>query len=131
MKPEEEGQRKGNSQELPETLPELVSSGPLSSTARVGIMVVLLGLKKATFSELMLTVRLPKSSLSSSLGILRASGLVRIQRQLLQASGPRSLIQITRKGEEAIIRYLRLMRELASESLPDESENVVGDEKHN
>lgn len=131
MKPEEEGQRKGNSQELPETLPELVSSGPLSSTARVGIMVVLLGLKKATFSELMLTVRLPKSSLSTSLGILRASGLVRIQRQLLQASGPRSLIQITRKGEEAIIRYLRLMRELASESLPDESENVVGDEKHN
>jgi DNA-binding transcriptional ArsR family regulator len=109
MRAEAEGRRKEIPAEIPEALPELVSSGPLSSTARVGIMVVLLGLKKATFSELALFLRLPKSFLSTSLGILNASGLVKIQRQLSRASGPRSLIEITKEGEAAIIRHLRLV----------------------
>jgi hypothetical protein len=45
-------------------LPSLSTSGPLTSSARVAILAALLAFKRTTFTELMLAVNLPKSSLN-------------------------------------------------------------------
>ena len=46
------------------------SPGPFSVSTRVGIMTALLGFKWTTFTELLLAVKTPKSSLNKNLGIL-------------------------------------------------------------
>lgn len=113
----EEGAEQELQQRLCNMLPELASSGPLSNSARVGIMVLLLGLKKATFTELMLAVKLPKSSLYKSLTMLEDHGLVLIRKEFLHGGRPRTVVQITKRGEELITRHLELMHEVVSKSL--------------
>lgn len=99
-----------------EDLSNLTSSGPLSSSARVGIMVALIPLKKATFTELLLAVKVPKSSLNTSLAILEENGYVVI-RKGFSALRPRTFIQITQQGEKAIKEHLALMQDLAEKFL--------------
>lgn len=93
------------------------SPGPFSVSTRVGIMMALLGSKRATFTELLLAVKTPKSSLNKNLGILEDSGFVKQRRGFLSASGPRVIVEITSKGEEAVKKHLELMRELADKFL--------------
>ncbi len=93
------------------------SPGPFSVSTRVGIMTALLGFKRATFTELLLAVKSPKSSLSKNLGILEDHGFIRQRRGFLPALGPRTFIEITPKGEEAIKKHLELMRGLADRFL--------------
>jgi DNA-binding MarR family transcriptional regulator len=96
---------------------DIGSSGPFSVSTRVGIMTALLGSKRATFTELLLAVKSPKSSLNKNLGILEDHGFVKQRRGFLPTFGPRMIIEITPKGEEAIKKYLELMRTLADKFL--------------
>ena len=100
-------------------LPSLSSSGPLSSSARVAILAALLAIKRTTFTELMLAVNLPKSSLNLSLTILKQNKFVTVRKGFLQIGGPRTIVEITADGEKAIRDHLVLMQSLAKRLLPD------------
>jgi DNA-binding MarR family transcriptional regulator len=93
------------------------SAGPFSISTRIGIMTALLGSKRATFTELLLAVKTPKSTLNKNLGILEDHGFVKQRRGFLPTPGPRTFIEITPKGEEAIKKHLELMRSLADRFL--------------
>ena len=101
-----------------EELPSLSSSGPLSSSARVAILAALLAFRRTTFTELMLAVNLPKSSLNLSLAMLSESGYVTVRRGFIPMGGPRTIVEITPAGEKAIRDHLLLMQDLARKLLP-------------
>lgn len=88
---------------------ELASMGPFSNPTRVGIMVVLLALRRATFTDLLMAVKMSKSSLNSSLSILERNNYVRIEHGFLRMGGPRTIVKITEEGENETIRYLKFM----------------------
>jgi DNA-binding transcriptional ArsR family regulator len=102
-----------------EDLSSLSSSGPLTSTARVAILAALLAFKRTTFTELMLAVNLPKSSLNLSLSVLKENKLVTVRKGFIQIGGPRTIIEITPEGEKAIRDHLLMMQDLASKLLPE------------
>ncbi|MDA4112429.1 MAG: transcriptional regulator [Thaumarchaeota archaeon] len=91
--------------------------GPFSVSTRVGIMTALLGFKRTTFTELLLAVKTPKSSLNKNLGILEDYGFIKQRRAFVLAPGPRTVIEITPEGEEATKKHLELMRALADRFL--------------
>lgn len=93
------------------------SPGPFSVSTRVGIMTALLGFKRTTFTELLLAVKTPKSSLNKNLGILQDYGFIKQRRAFVLAPGPRTVIEITPEGEEATKKHLELMRALADRFL--------------
>jgi DNA-binding MarR family transcriptional regulator len=80
-------------------------------------MTALLGFKRTTFTELLLAVKTPKSSLNKNLGILEDYGFIEQRRSFLRGPGPRTMIEITPKGEEATKKYLESMRALADRFL--------------
>jgi len=65
------------------------------------------------FTELMLVVNLPKSSLNLSLEILKDNRLVTVRRGFLPVGGPRTIIEITPEGEKAIKDHLTLIQDVA------------------
>jgi DNA-binding MarR family transcriptional regulator len=93
------------------------SPGPFSVSTRVGIMTALLGFKRTTFTELLLAVKTPKSSLNKNLGILEDYEFIKQRRSFLPGPGPRTIIEITPKGKEAIKKHLELMRAVADRFL--------------
>ena len=99
-------------------LPSLSASGPLSSSARVAILAALLALRRTTFTELMLAVNVPKSSLNLSLTVLKENNLVAVRRGFLPLGGPRTIVEITQEGEKAIRDHLIMMQSLAKRLLP-------------
>lgn len=101
-----------------DALSSLSSSGPLTSSARVAILAALLAFKRTTFTELMLAVNLPKSSLNLSLAILKENKLVTVKKSLVQIGGPRTIVEITQQGEEAIKEHLLKMQDLARKLIP-------------
>ena len=105
-------------------LSSLSSSGPLTSSARVAILAALLAFKRTTFTELMLAVNLPKSSLNLSLAMLAQYKLVTVRKTLVQIGGPRTIIEITKEGEKAIRDHLLMMQELARKLLHDHDLNI-------
>ena len=96
------------------------SPGPFSASTRIGVMTALLGFKRTTFTELLLAVKTPKSSLNKNLGILEDYGFIKQRRGFLSVPRPRTIIEITPKGEEAIKRHLELMRAVADRYLGSE-----------
>ena len=80
-------------------------------------MAALLGFKRTTFTELLLAVKTPKSSLNKNLGILQDYGFIKQRRAFVLAPGPRMVIEITPEGEEAIKKHLELMRAVADRFL--------------
>jgi DNA-binding MarR family transcriptional regulator len=98
-------------------LSSLSASGPLTSTARIAILAALLAFKKTTFTELMLAVNLPKSSLNLSLAVLQENHLVTVRKGFIQLGGPRTFIEITPEGEKAIKEHLMKMQDLARKLL--------------
>jgi len=80
-------------------------------------MTALLGFRWTTFTELLLAVKTPKSSLNKNLRILEDYEYIKRRRGFLRFPGPRAIIEITPKGEEAIKRHLELMRALADRFL--------------
>jgi len=106
MKPDETDKLENDTSSL---IGRLSSLGPLSNSGRAGILIVLLGLKRATFTDILVAVKTSKSSLSTSLSILERSGYVRTEYGFFRRGGPRTIIVITKEGEEAIIEYLNIM----------------------
>jgi DNA-binding MarR family transcriptional regulator len=113
-------------------VPDVGSPGPFSVSTRVGIMTALLGFKRTTFTELLLAVKTPKSSLNKNLGILEDYGFIKQRRSLLFGPGPRTVIEITPKGEEAIKKHLELMRALADRFLGSKegADSTTGQEEN-
>ena len=101
-----------------ENLASLSTSGPLSNSARVAILAALLAIRRTTFTELMLAVNLPKSSLNLSIEILKENKLVTVRRGFLPVGGPRTFVEITPEGEKAIRDYLALLQSVARRLLP-------------
>ncbi|HXQ92909.1 MAG TPA: transcriptional regulator [Nitrososphaerales archaeon] len=99
------------------SLSELASGGALSSFTRVGIMLALLGVEQITFTDLMLVVKVSKSSLNHSVNALADAGYVTVRKGFKTAGGPRTFIEITNKGKEAIRTHLENMQTLASKFL--------------
>jgi DNA-binding MarR family transcriptional regulator len=91
--------------------------GPFSVSTRVGIMTALLGFRRTTFTELLLALKAPKSSLNKSLGVLEDYEFIRRRKGFLGVGGPRAIIEITPKGEDAIKGHLELMRAVADRYL--------------
>ncbi len=87
-------------------------------------MTALLGFRWTTFTELLLAVRTPKSSLNKNLRILEDYGFIKQRRGFLRVSGPRTIIEITPQGEEAIKRHLELMRAVADKYLGSEDSTL-------
>ena len=83
----------------------------------MGIMAALLGFRRTTFTDLLLAVKTPKSSLNKNLRILEDCGFIIQRKGFLQGPGPRTFVEITPKGEEAIKRHLELMRVVADKYL--------------
>ena len=81
-------------------------------------MAALLAIRRTTFTELMLAVNLPKSSLNLSLEILKENKFVTIRRGFLPVGGPRTIVEITPEREKAIRDYLALLQNLAKSLLP-------------
>lgn len=95
-----------------EKLQNLVSKGPLSSSSRVGILLVLHGMRWATFTDLLHALELPKSTLNLCLSGLGESGFVKVRTGFLHKGGPRTIVQITDLGQKAIREYIELMNEI-------------------
>jgi DNA-binding MarR family transcriptional regulator len=104
-------------------LPSLSSSGPLSSSARVAILAALLAFRRTTFTELMLVVNVPKSSLNMSLTILKESGYITVRKGFMGMGGPRTIVETTSAGEKAIREHLALMQNLAQTLLQQNEED--------
>jgi DNA-binding MarR family transcriptional regulator len=98
-------------------LASLSSSGPLNSSGRVAILAALLAFNRATFTELVLALNLPKSSLNLSLSQLEASRYVIVKKSLAKIGGPRTVVEITPEGKEAITKHLLMMQNLAKKLL--------------
>ena len=81
-------------------------------------MLALLGVEQITFTDLMLVVEVSKSSLNYSVNSLADAGYVTVHKGFKTAGGPRTFIQITDKGKDAIRTHLETMRRLASKYLP-------------
>ena len=99
------------------TLFELSSDGALSSFTRVGIMLALLGVEQITFTDLMLVAKVSKSSLNYSVNSLADAGYVIIRKGFKTAGDPRTFIQITDKGKDAIRTHFETLRRIASKYL--------------
>jgi DNA-binding MarR family transcriptional regulator len=100
-----------------DSLSSLSSSGPLNSSSRVAILAALLAFKRTTFTELMLAVNLPKSSLNLSLAMLEQNKLVIVRKGFVKIGGPRTIVEITPEGEKAIRGHLLMMQDLARKLL--------------
>jgi DNA-binding MarR family transcriptional regulator len=96
---------------------ELASGGTLSSSARVGIMLALLGVGQITFTDLLFVVKVSKSTLNHSVNVLADAGYVTVRKGFKTAGGPRTFIQITNQGKSAIRIHLENMQKLASKFL--------------
>ena len=95
-----------------------LSKGPLSNPARVAILAALLAIRRTTFTELMLAVNVPKSSLNLSLSVLKENKFITVRRGFLAVGGSRTIVEITSEGEKAIMDHLLLMQRLAKRLLP-------------
>lgn len=117
MDPDPEAGGKSEEKEEGDFVSEIGTPGPFSVSTRVGIMAALLGFRWTTFTDLLLAVKAPKSSLNKNLKILEEYEFIRQRRGFLRVAGPRTIIEITPKGEEAIKRHLELMRAVADKYL--------------
>lgn len=100
------------------SLSELASAGVLSSSARVGILIALQGVERITFTDLLLSMKLSKSSLYKSIGILEEAGYVTMSKGFKATGRPRNFIQITPRGKAAIKEYLETMRQVTTKYQP-------------
>jgi DNA-binding MarR family transcriptional regulator len=100
-------------------LTELASAGVLSNSARVGILIALQGVERITFTDLLLSLKISKSSLNRSLKILLDAGYIIVHIGFKAAGRPRTFIQITPEGKTAIKDHLETMRQLTKKYLPN------------
>jgi DNA-binding transcriptional ArsR family regulator len=87
---------------------DFIRSPVFSSSARIGILLVLLGVDRITFTDLLKSVGMSKSSLYSHLKVLEENGLI-IVKDVFTLTRPRTIIQITPKGKIMIEKYLDIL----------------------
>lgn len=90
---------------------DLLSTPAFSNSVRVGILLSLLYLDRITFTDLLKTLDLPKSTLFTHLQVLQDEGLI-LMKKGLTLDGPRTFIVLTDKGKELINQYLTLVKRL-------------------
>jgi DNA-binding MarR family transcriptional regulator len=117
LPPDSKGEERAVGKEGRDLVSGIGVPGPFSVSTRVGIMTALLGFRRTTFTELLLAVKTPKSSLNKNLGVLEDYEFIKQRKGFLGVAGPRTIIEITPKGEEAIKRHLELMRAVADRYL--------------
>ena len=100
------------------SLTELASAGVLSNSARVGILIALQGVERITFTDLLVSLKLSKSSLNRSVKILEDAGYVTVHTGFKAAGRPRTFIQITEGGKIAIGDHLETMKQVAEKYMP-------------
>lgn len=88
----------------------------IHSPARLMIMAYLAAVDSADFIFLMKQVGLTRGNLSSHLNTLEEAGYISIQKEFVQKV-PRTLIRITKEGNEAINNYREKMRTIIDELL--------------
>lgn len=91
-------------------LRELLRTQVFSSSARVGILLALLGVRRVTFTDLLKATQLAKSSLYLHLKCLEDNGLIKVK-DVLTPERPRTVIELTDQGSRAIERYLELLKD--------------------
>jgi DNA-binding transcriptional ArsR family regulator len=89
-------------------LMQMMRSPVFSNSVRVGILLILLGVDRITFTDLLKSIDLSKSSLYSHLKVLQDNGMI-IVKDVFTISRPRTMIQITPKGKIALQKYLELI----------------------
>jgi DNA-binding MarR family transcriptional regulator len=87
----------------------LSSESKLSSPVRLGIMILLRIKRRMVFSEIQKMLKLTPGNLDSHLKHLEKSGYVRI-RKVLSLRGPRTVVEMTPAGEEALSRHILRMK---------------------
>jgi DNA-binding transcriptional ArsR family regulator len=87
---------------------EIIKSPVFTSSVRIGILLILLGVDKITFTDLLKSLDIPKSSLYYHLKILEENELI-IIRDVITITRPRTIIQITPKGKLIIEKYIELL----------------------
>ncbi len=83
---------------------EIVGDDLYSSGIRTGILIGLYGINKITFTELLVSTGLPKSSLYSHLKFLNEMKYVTVKTELTLRR-PMTFIRITETGKEKVRNY--------------------------
>jgi len=78
---------------------EFIRSPIFSSSARVGILLYLMGVEKTSFTDLLKGIGLPKSSLYLHLKVLEENGAISMRETLFRGR-PRTVIQELRRERE-------------------------------
>jgi len=86
---------------------DFLSRPIFASTTKVGILLALVGVKEASFSELQKVLGVSKSTLSLTLDNLEANGL--IKSFTIFEGRPKKHIRITEKGSNLIMTYLEYL----------------------
>ncbi len=90
-------------------LMELLKNPALSNSVRLGALISLYMVKRTTFASLQSSTGISKSSLYMHLQVLEEHGLIKVKK-VLTALGPRTVIEITEKGEEVVKEYMDVIR---------------------
>ncbi len=84
----------------------------LGNPVRLGIMLYLLSRGRAVFSEIQKVLDLTPGNLDSHLKTLEKAGMVRIRKVI--AGRPRTAVEITEKGVDAVREYVDRLKEVLS-----------------
>lgn len=95
-------------------LNEIVGDDIYSNGIRTGILIGLYGIDKITFTELLLSTGLPKSSLYVQLKYLQERNYVNIKIELTLRR-PMTFIRITEKGKDKVKKYFFIIEKYRNE----------------
>ncbi|MGP6207153.1 transcriptional regulator [Cuniculiplasma sp. SKW3] len=95
-------------------LNEIVGDDIYSNGIRTGILIGLYGIDKITFTELLLSTGLPKSSLHVQLKYLQEGDYVTIKTELTLRR-PMTFIRITEKGKDKVKNYFFIIEKYRNE----------------
>ncbi|PYB67646.1 ArsR family transcriptional regulator [Thermoplasma sp. Kam2015] len=88
---------------------DLANDPILSSGARIGILIALFGVGKSTFTDLLRSTGLAKSSLYMHLQVLEKHGLITVKTEFTRAR-PRAIVRITEAGMKEINHYFDIIK---------------------
>lgn len=95
-------------------LNEIVGDDVYSNGIRTGILIGLYGIDKITFTELLISTGLPKSSLYLHLKYLHKRNYITVRVELT-IRRPLTFIRITEKGKDKVKNYFSLIEKYTNE----------------
>ncbi|WP_069808100.1 winged helix-turn-helix domain-containing protein [Vulcanisaeta thermophila] len=97
-----------------EELIKILKGKGLNNSIRLGILIALYYVNGyVTFTDLLRSLDIPRSSLHEHLNILRREGLIEIRRAIT-VMGVRTVIRITEQGKLVVKKYMEIMRRLSN-----------------